>query len=204
MKLHKIINEAKLEKEKFTDPDDMRMYEQRPIPMDTPNEFWYMDYKKWAYKNRGKYKKEILSLGDNTSKIFNSISSWWLAWANKKNKAATHIKDKQKFGRALALMMKKHIKIGYVMIRATPIMEILTGIIIAGFIYYTGLMVSTGEIEINNFFSFLTAMMLSYQPIRSLATINMLFYQGAAAAQRVFGVIDKEVNIKDKKNTPSF
>ena len=98
----------------------------------------------------------------------------------------------------LGLLMKKHIKIGYVMIRATPIMEILTGLIIAGFIYYTGLMVSTGEIEINNFFSFLTAMMLSYQPIRSLATINMLFYQGAAAAERVFGVIDKEVNIKEE------
>ena len=59
-------------------------------------------------------------------------------------------------------------------------------------------MVSTGEIEINNFFSFLTAMMLSYQPIRSLATINMLFYQGAAAAERVFGVIDKEVSIKEE------
>ena len=85
--------------------------------------------------------------------------------------------EKFEFERAksiLELMMKKHIKNGYVMIRATPIMEILTGIIIAGFIYYTGLMVSTGEIEINNFFSFLTAMMLSYQPIRSLATINML------------------------------
>jgi subfamily B ATP-binding cassette protein MsbA len=98
----------------------------------------------------------------------------------------------------LDLMMRKNIKIGYVMIRATPIMEILTGIIIAGFIYYTGLMVATGEIEINNFFSFLTAMMLAYQPIRSLATINMLFYQGAAAAERVFGVIDKEVNIKEE------
>jgi len=98
----------------------------------------------------------------------------------------------------LDLMMRKNIKIGYVMIRATPIMEILTGIIIAGFIYYTGLMVATGEIEINSFFSFLTAMMLAYQPIRSLATINMLFYQGAAAAERVFGVIDKEVNIKEE------
>ena len=104
----------------------------------------------------------------------------------------------------LELMMKKNIKIGYVMIRATPIMEVLTGIIIAGFIYYTGLMVSTGEIEINNFFSFLTAMMLSYQPIRSLATINMLFYQGAAAADRVFGVIDKKVDIKEEEEMPNL
>ena len=51
-------------------------------------------------------------------------------------------------------------------------MEILTGFIIAGFIYYSGYMVSKGQIEIYNFFSFLAAMMLAYHPIRSLASIN--------------------------------
>ena len=69
----------------------------------------------------------------------------------------------------------------------------------AGFIYYTGLIVSTGEISVNSFFSFLTAMMLAYQPIRSLATINMMFYQGAAAAERIFGVIDVKPNIKENE-----
>ena len=73
-------------------------------------------------------------------------------------------------------------KIGFILIRATPIMEVLTGIMIAGFIYYSGFMITSGEMEINNFFSFLTAMMLAYQPIRSLATINMLFNQGAVGA----------------------
>ncbi len=97
--------------------------------------------------------------------------------------------------------MEKQNKIGYVMVSATPVMEIMTGIIIAGFIYYTGLMVATGEIEINNFFSFLTAMMLAYQPIRSLATINMLFYQGAAGAERVFKVLDTEANIKENNSS---
>jgi len=85
------------------------------------------------------------------------------------------------------------------LIRATPIMEVLTGIMIAGFIYFSGFMIARGEMGINNFFSFLTAMMLAYQPIRSLATINMLFYQGAAGAQRVFEVIDIEPNIKEDK-----
>ena len=65
-------------------------------------------------------------------------------------------------------------------------------------------MVATGEIQINNFFSFLTAMMLAYQPIRSLATINMLFYQGAAAAERVFGVIDTESTIKQIESLPDL
>ena len=102
----------------------------------------------------------------------------------------------------MRLMMEKLIKIAEVQIRATPIMEVLTGTIIAGFIYYSGLIVSTGEIQINNFFSFLTAMMLAYQPIRSLATINMVIYQGAAAAERIFGVIDTKINIKEIENSP--
>tara|TARA_Y100000590_G_scaffold369539_1_gene430861 strand:+ start:437 stop:2182 length:1746 start_codon:yes stop_codon:yes gene_type:complete len=89
------------------------------------------------------------------------------------------------------------IKIGNILIRATPIMEMLTGIIIAVFIYYSGFMIARGEMQINNFFSFLTAMMLAYQPIRSLATINMLFNQGAVGANRVFNVIDAEPSIKE-------
>ena len=114
-------------------------------------------------------------------------------------------KEKFEFDRSskiLNSLMEKQIKIGFVMVRVQPIMEILTGIMIAGFIYFTGLMVSTGEIELNNFFSFLTAMMLAYQPIRSLATIHMLFYQGSAAAQRVFGIIDSKANIKEVEGLP--
>ena len=110
----------------------------------------------------------------------------------------------KKAGQILKKNMEKQIKIGAVLIRATPIMEVLTGFIIGGFIYYTGFMVSSGEIEINNFFSFLTAMMLSYQPIRSLASINMLFYQGGAAAKRVFGVIDTKISIKELEGQPDL
>ena len=95
-------------------------------------------------------------------------------------------------------------KMGFIMIRATPIMEFLTGIMIAGFIYYSGFMIASGEMGINNFFSFLTAMMLAYQPIRSLATINMMFYQGAAGAERVFGVLDAEPTIKEIDASPNL
>jgi len=104
----------------------------------------------------------------------------------------------------LKALMNKEIKVAYVLIRATPIMEILTGIIIAIFIYFTGIMIGNGEIEINNFFSFLTAMMLAYQPVRSLATLNMIFYQGAAGAERVFGVIDTKTNINENKDLPNL
>ena len=95
-------------------------------------------------------------------------------------------------------------KVGFIMIRATPIMELLTGFMIAGFIYYSGFMIISGEMGINNFFSFLTAMMLAYQPIRSLATINMMFYSGAAGAERVFKVLDTEPDIKEIENHPNL
>ena len=63
-------------------------------------------------------------------------------------------------------------KISVVLNRASPIMETLTGIMIAGLIYYAGQIIFKQELEVNNFFS-LVAMMLAYQPVRSLATLNM-------------------------------
>jgi subfamily B ATP-binding cassette protein MsbA len=104
--------------------------------------------------------------------------------------------EQKKADVAITNLNNKFIKMATILIRATPIMECLTGIMIAGFIYYSGILIASGELAINNFFSFLTAMMLSYQPIRSLATINMTIYQGAAGAKRVFKVIDEKVNIK--------
>ena len=101
-------------------------------------------------------------------------------------------------------LVEKNIKIGSVMIRATPIMEILTGLMIAGFIVFSGKLISSGELGINNFFSFLAAMMLAYQPIRSLATINMVAYQGAAAFKRINKIIDKEISIKDNESHPKL
>ena len=90
------------------------------------------------------------------------------------------------------------------MIRATPIMETLTGFMIAGFIFYSGKLINAGELELNNFFSFLAAMMLAYQPIRSLATIHMVAYQGGSAANRIFSVIDVPIKIKDEDHLPEL
>ena len=101
-------------------------------------------------------------------------------------------------------LVNKNIKIASVLIRATPIMETLTGFMIAGFIFYSGKLISAGELEINNFFSFLAAMMLAYQPIRSLATINIAVYQGAAAAKRIFSVIDNPIETKNNEKLPSL
>ena len=101
-------------------------------------------------------------------------------------------------------VVKKNIKISSILIRATPVMETLTGFMIAGFIFYSGKLISLGELEINNFFSFLAAMMLAYQPIRSLATINMTVFQGTMAAKRIFDVIDKNISIKQDDSLPDL
>ena len=83
-------------------------------------------------------------------------------------------------------------KIATVFVRSSPIMETLTGIMIAILIFYSGKLVLKNEIDINNFFSFLAAMMLAYQPVRSLATINITINQGLAAASRILPIIDEK------------
>ena len=88
-------------------------------------------------------------------------------------------------------------KIMIVFVRASPIMEALTGIMIACLIYVSAKLVVNDELEVSNFFSFLAAMMLAYQPVRSLATLNITIQQGLSGARRVLPVIDDINEIKD-------
>tara|TARA_B110000971_G_C19951766_1_gene473694 strand:- start:4 stop:1239 length:1236 start_codon:yes stop_codon:yes gene_type:complete len=94
----------------------------------------------------------------------------------------------------------KQIKINTVFVRLSPIMEILTGIMIAILIFYSGKLVLRDEINVSNFFSFLAAMMLAYQPIRALSSLNMTLNQGLSAASRILPIIDNKNNITDKEN----
>ena len=100
-------------------------------------------------------------------------------------------------------MVNKSAKISSIIIRATPLMEILTGFMIAG-LYFSGSLITSGELQVNQFFHFLAAMMLAYQPIRSLATINMLVFSGAAGAKRIYNVIDQPIKINDNKDLPDL
>ena len=98
-------------------------------------------------------------------------------------------------------LKEKTIKIETVLVRASPIMEALTGIMIALLIYFSGKLILNEQLDINNFFSFLAAMMLAYQPVRSLATLNMGLNQGLAAAKRILPIIDNENKIKEIENS---
>ena len=99
---------------------------------------------------------------------------------------------------------EKSKKIMTIFVRSSPIMETLTGIMIAILIFYSGKLILKDQIDIGNFFSFLAAMMLAYQPIRSLATINMVVHQGATAAKRLFSVYDEIIETKNDPNLPSL
>ncbi len=108
--------------------------------------------------------------------------------------------EKVRAERYLKQLKEKSQKIQTVFVRMSPIMEVLTGIMIAILIFYSGILMANGELNINNFFSFLAAMMLAYQPVRSLSTLNMVLNQGLSAALRILPIIDQENSIKDSKN----
>ena len=95
-------------------------------------------------------------------------------------------------------LKEKTKKIIIIMTRASPIMEFLTGIMIACLIYAAAILIANEEIEVSNFFSFLAAMMLAYQPVRSLATVNITIQQGLAGAKKVLPIIDQKPEIRDK------
>ncbi len=91
-------------------------------------------------------------------------------------------------------------KINIVHVRASPIMEFLTGIMIAFLIFISAKLVSNNELDVSNFFSFLAAMMLAYQPVRSLATLNITIHQGLSGAKRVLPILDDKPKIQERKN----
>ncbi len=101
---------------------------------------------------------------------------------------------------AMEELKNKGKKLAILYARSSPIMEFLTGIMIAILIYYSGNLIMKEEIALNNFFSFLAAMMLAYQPVRSLATLNLTINQGLAAAKRILPIIDQKHKIIEEKN----
>ena len=98
-------------------------------------------------------------------------------------------------------LKEKNRKMNIVFIRISPVMEILTGFMIAFLIFYSGKLILNGEIDINNFFSFLAAMMLAYQPVRALSSLNIVLNQGLSAATRILPIIDHKNKITEIENS---
>ena len=153
-----------------------------------------------AARSLGKRMGKVVTQSQEKSGILISYLSEML-----KNYKIIKIYQKEKFeiNRATKFindLKDKTAKSAIVLIRATPIMEALTGIMIAALIFYSATLVGSGELDVNNFFSFLAAMMLAYQPVRSLATLNITFSQGFSGAYRILPLIDQEKKIYEDDN----
>ncbi len=112
--------------------------------------------------------------------------------------------EKERSEKFIESLKEKNKKIAIVSVRSTPFMEFFTGIMIAILIYFSGKLIINNEININNFFSFLAAMMLAYQPVRSLATITIAYNQGLSAANRILPIIDTKNLITDSQDAKNL
>ena len=150
------------------------------------------------------------SLGKRISKVSNQQMEWagvlssYLIDMFKNHKLIKifqrEIYEKNRAEVFLDNVKEKSRKMSIVFVRASPIMETMTGIVIAILIFYAGKLIMSDEIDISNFFSFLAAMMLAYQPVRSLATLNIAVSQGIASSRRVLPIIDEKSDLRTNEN----
>ena len=88
--------------------------------------------------------------------------------------------------------IEKMTKVERTRLGAAPIMETITGIAIAIVVLVGGYLSIRNEIEVGSFFSFLTALMLAYQPVRALSGVNIGVNEGLIAAKRIYELLDNE------------
>jgi subfamily B ATP-binding cassette protein MsbA len=87
---------------------------------------------------------------------------------------------------------------------ANPIIETLGSIAVAAVIFYGGWQVIQGQTTPGTFFSFITALLMAYQPIKSVANLNNTLQEGLAAAARVFALEDMSPKIVDRKGAAAI
>jgi len=85
-----------------------------------------------------------------------------------------------------------------------PVVEAIVGFGLAGVVVYGGYQVIGGAKTTGEFFSFITALILAYEPIRRLTQFNAQLQNGLAAAQRVFAMLDTEPTIVDRPGAPAL
>jgi subfamily B ATP-binding cassette protein MsbA len=152
----------------------------------------------YAAKSLGKRMSKIINLQMREASLLNS----YLLEIFKNHKLIKIFQrendEKVKANKYLNNLKELNKKINIVFVRASPIMEAFTGIMIAILIFISAKLIVKNELEVSNFFSFLAAMMLAYQPVRSLATLNISIKQGITGARKVLPIIDTKNKIKDK------
>ena len=108
--------------------------------------------------------------------------------------------EMSKLGRIIQNWIQKSTKVEKTRQGSAPMMETLTGFAVASVVFAGGYRSMSGELEVGAFFSFLTALMLAYQPVRQLAGINIALNEGFSAATRIYKILDEQVLIKNLQN----
>ena len=112
--------------------------------------------------------------------------------------------EEQRFGRANWDYFRIRMQLNATRELSPPVMEFLGSLGMAGIILYGGYAVIQGTSTPGTFFSFLAALLMLYQPIKSLSSVQNVFQEGLAAAVRVFGLMDRNPEIKDAPGVPAL
>ncbi|MBT5660330.1 MAG: lipid A export permease/ATP-binding protein MsbA [Rhodospirillaceae bacterium] len=150
----------------------------------------------------------ILRIGRRIRKISTSTQAetgQFSTLLNQTFQGARHVKaygmeghETERAGTIIEKIFKLSYKSAKVSSIARPVIETLGGVAVALVVWYGGSQVISGETTPGAFFSFITALLLAYQPVKNLAKLNASLQEGLAAAQRVFALLDVEPEIKDK------
>jgi subfamily B ATP-binding cassette protein MsbA len=100
-------------------------------------------------------------------------------------------------GEIIEELYRTHLKASRVRATASPVMEVIGGFAIAGVIYYGGSRVLAGATTPGTFFSFVTAMLMAYRPLKNLAKLNTQIQEGVAAAERIYRVLDTRPAVQE-------
>ena len=111
--------------------------------------------------------------------------------------SGTEAVELDEFKRENEKLVKSFLKIERVKSLSNPVMEFIGAASVAFIIWIGGLTVINGKMTIGEFFSFLAALMMLYEPVKHITSVNNVIQQGIAAAERVFDILDISPEIAD-------
>lgn len=151
-------------------------------------------------KKLGKKMGKAISLSLEASEIFTKFLSEILKATSVIKIFQKEDKESENFKNVIEDRIEKMMKVERTRLGAAPVMETITGIAIALVVLVGGYLSIQNEIEIGSFFSFLTALMLAYQPVRALAGVNIGINEGLIAAKRIYTLLDNKDNIDENSS----
>ncbi len=142
-----------------------------------------------------------LSIGNqSTSQQFTSQMSDTLQYSKLVKAYNCEDFEIKRMGNIIDDMFKIGRKISKMSLIASPFVEMLGGVGVALVIWYGGHQVLVGETTPGAFFSFFTAMLMAYRPLKTVSSMNSGIQMGLAATERFYAALDQKPTITDKPN----